>query len=433
MKQRVIYVMTHDSIGLGEDGPTHQPVEHLPSLRLIPNMTCGARAIRRDRRWRGPTRSSAATARRAWCSRARALPRAAANGRADRGHRGAAVTCCKDCEGTPEAILIATGSEVALAVEAAQAAATERSPRARRVDAVAPACSTRRTQRYREAVLPRAVDVRVAVEAGATETWWRYVGLARRRGRHRPHSATPAPPRICSSISASPRRTSCAAVRSCCSDPYEVTSNAHQSRHQRLRPHRPQHPARAVRERTGSKEIQIVALNDLGDAQTNAHLTRYDTVHGKFPGEVQVEGDSMVVNGDRIKVLAERDPAKLPWGQLGVDVVLECTGLFTSKEKAGAHLNGGAKKVMISAPGGKDVDATDRLRRQPQHAEGEPHGDLQRVVHDQLPGAAGQGAARQDRHRARPHDDDPLVHQRPGADRRVPQGPAPRALGDAVA
>src|SRR5574339_238918 len=105
-------------------------------------------------------------------------------------------------------------------------------------------------------------------------------------------------------------------------------------------------------------DIQIVAINDLGNAQSNAHLTRYDTAHGKFPGKVQVDGDAMVVNGDRIKVLAVRNPAELPWSQLGVDVVLECTGFFTSKEKASAHLKGGAKKVIISAPGGKDVDAT---------------------------------------------------------------------------
>jgi len=115
---------------------------------------------------------------------------------------------------------------------------------------------------------------------------------------------------------------------------------------------------RALYESGKRKDIEIVALNDLGDAKTNAHLTRYDTVHGKFNGEVVVDGDSLVVNGDRIKVLAERDPAKLPWGQLGVDVVFECTGLFTSKAKAGKHLEGGAKKVLISAPGGADVDAT---------------------------------------------------------------------------
>jgi glyceraldehyde 3-phosphate dehydrogenase len=105
-------------------------------------------------------------------------------------------------------------------------------------------------------------------------------------------------------------------------------------------------------------DIQIVAINDLGDSKTNAHLTKYDTAHGKFPGTVTVDGDYMVVNGDRIRVLANRNPAELPWGELGVDVVLECTGFFTSKDKASAHLKGGAKKVIISAPGGKDVDAT---------------------------------------------------------------------------
>jgi len=115
---------------------------------------------------------------------------------------------------------------------------------------------------------------------------------------------------------------------------------------------------RALYEAKRTHELAIVAINDLGDANTNAHLTRYDTAHGRFPGEVRVEGDSMVVNGDRIRVLAQRDPAKLPWGELGVEMVLECTGLFTSKAKAGAHLSGGARKVVISAPGEKDVDAT---------------------------------------------------------------------------
>ena len=115
---------------------------------------------------------------------------------------------------------------------------------------------------------------------------------------------------------------------------------------------------RALYESGRTGEIQIVAINDLGDANTNAHLTRYDTAHGRFNGQVSVEGDSMIVNGDRIRVLAQRDPAKLPWGGLGVDIVFECTGLFTSKAKASAHLAGGARKVLISAPGGDDVDAT---------------------------------------------------------------------------
>ncbi|HQU51068.1 MAG TPA: type I glyceraldehyde-3-phosphate dehydrogenase, partial [Casimicrobiaceae bacterium] len=105
-------------------------------------------------------------------------------------------------------------------------------------------------------------------------------------------------------------------------------------------------------------DLAIVAINDLGSPETNAHLTRHDTAHGRFPGKVAVDGDAMVVDGDRIRVFAQRDPAQLPWASLGVDVVLESTGFFTSKEKASAHLRGGAKKVIISAPGGKDVDAT---------------------------------------------------------------------------
>ncbi|MCP4406797.1 MAG: type I glyceraldehyde-3-phosphate dehydrogenase [Gammaproteobacteria bacterium] len=115
---------------------------------------------------------------------------------------------------------------------------------------------------------------------------------------------------------------------------------------------------RALYEAGRTDEIQIVAVNDLGDANTNAHLTRYDTAQGKFNGTVEVDGDAMIVNGDKIRVVAERDPSRLPWQELDVDVVMECTGLFRTKEKTTPHLNAGAKKVIISAPGGKDVDAT---------------------------------------------------------------------------
>jgi len=115
---------------------------------------------------------------------------------------------------------------------------------------------------------------------------------------------------------------------------------------------------RAIHELGRTDEFDVVAINDLGDAETNAHLTQYDTAHGKFPGEVKVEGDFLVINGDRLKVLAERDPAKLPWKKLGVDVVLECTGFFKTAETAGKHIQAGAKKVIISAPGGPDIDAT---------------------------------------------------------------------------
>ncbi len=115
---------------------------------------------------------------------------------------------------------------------------------------------------------------------------------------------------------------------------------------------------RAHYEEGKKHDLKFVAINDLGDAKTNAHLLKHDTAHGPFKGTVEVDADSLVVNGDRIKVVAERDPAKLPWKALGVDVVLECTGLFTSKAKAGAHIAAGAKKVIISAPGDKDVDRT---------------------------------------------------------------------------
>ncbi len=115
---------------------------------------------------------------------------------------------------------------------------------------------------------------------------------------------------------------------------------------------------RAIHEYGRKDEFDVVALNDLGDANTNAHLTRYDTAHGPFQGSVEVDGGDIIVNGDRIKVFAERDPGKLPWADLGVDVVYECTGLFRTKEAAGKHIEGGAKKVIISAPGGADVDNT---------------------------------------------------------------------------
>ena len=115
---------------------------------------------------------------------------------------------------------------------------------------------------------------------------------------------------------------------------------------------------RAMFESGQQDQFEVVAVNDLGDAATIAHLLQYDTAHGRFGETVTVEGDAFLVGSRRVQVFAERDPAQLPWGDLDVDVVMECTGFFTSKEKASAHLAGGAKKVIISAPGGSDVDAT---------------------------------------------------------------------------
>jgi glyceraldehyde 3-phosphate dehydrogenase len=101
----------------------------------------------------------------------------------------------------------------------------------------------------------------------------------------------------------------------------------------------------------GRTDIEVVGINDLGPAATNAHLLKFDSVHGRFPAVVAVEGESIVVNGKAIRVTAQRDPAALPWGELGVDIALECTGLFTARDKAAAHLAAGAKRVLISAPG----------------------------------------------------------------------------------
>jgi len=106
---------------------------------------------------------------------------------------------------------------------------------------------------------------------------------------------------------------------------------------------------RAIYE-SGRKDIEVVAINDLGPVETNAHLLRFDSVHGRFPHEVKVEGDSIVIGNNKIKVTAERDPTKLPWTDLGIDIALECTGIFTAKDKASAHLTAGAKRVLVSAP-----------------------------------------------------------------------------------
>ena len=115
---------------------------------------------------------------------------------------------------------------------------------------------------------------------------------------------------------------------------------------------------RALYESDKREKIQLVAINDLGDLDTNVHLTKYDSVHGRFPGDVSSDGKDLIINGDKIRVCAERNPENLPWGELDVDVVLECTGLFASREKVAPQLKAGAKKILISAPAGTDVDAT---------------------------------------------------------------------------
>lgn len=107
----------------------------------------------------------------------------------------------------------------------------------------------------------------------------------------------------------------------------------------------------------GRNDIEFVAINDLGDVKTNAHLLKYDSVHGTFPGQISADDKSITVNGHKVEVMAQRDPTKLPWKDLGIDVVFECTGIFTDKDKAQVHIDAGAPKVLVSAPS-KGADQT---------------------------------------------------------------------------
>ncbi len=176
-------------------------------------------------------------------------------------------------------------------------------------------------------------------------------------------------------------------------------------------------------------DIEIVALNDLGDAKTMAHLLKYDSNLGPFEGDVKLGDGVLHAAGEDVKMLSERDPAALPWGDLGVDVVVESTGIFTDREGAQKHLDAGAKKVVISAPA-KDPDYHRRPRRQRRRVRRRrpPH-RLERVLHDELRRPAREGAPRARRDRERLHDDDPRVHERPGDPRLPAQGPAPRTGG----
>ena len=179
-------------------------------------------------------------------------------------------------------------------------------------------------------------------------------------------------------------------------------------------------------------EIDIVAVNDLTDAETLAHLLKYDSILGNLKADISATGDRITVDGDEFQVLAQKDPAQLPWKDLGVDVVFEATGLFTKRDDAAKHLAAGAKNVIITAPAkSPDVTVVMGVNHDDVRPGEAPH-HLERVVHDELPGAGRQGAARDVRHREGLDDDDPLLHERPAAARPAAQGSAPRARGGAV-
>ena len=373
MKERVIYVLTHDSIGLGGDGPTHQSIEHAAALRLIPNLDvwrpcdtletlarlglcrraphgaqrlaagapghalCAQTGVRREaaRRHAGHDRQRRLRSGRA----GRRGPARQAGRGADR-HRLRGAACAGGAddagrggrrEGGGAGRLDAVDQRLRPAGRGLQAQRAARGHPAHR----------HRDGRHRllvEVRLRRRRRHRPLWRVGARRRGDRVLRLHRRERRR--HGAQ--------SLIHSQRKTS-------------MTINVAINGYGRIG----RNILRAHYEDGKQHDIKIVAINDLGKPETNAHLTRHDTAHGPFPGSVSVDGDSMIVSGtkdgkgsDRIKVLAQRNPAELPWKDLGVDVVLECTGLFTTKEKASAHIKGGAKKVIISAPGGKDVDAT---------------------------------------------------------------------------
>ena len=173
-------------------------------------------------------------------------------------------------------------------------------------------------------------------------------------------------------------------------------------------------------------DVEVVAVNDLVDTSLNALLFKHDSTYGAYPGTVDHTDDALIIDGREIKVLKEKDPAALPWGDLGVDIVLESTGLFTDADKARAHITAGAKKVIISAPAkGEDITIVLGVNEDKYDPAKPPH-HQQRQLHDELPRAGGQGRPRPARHRARPDEHDPQLHERPAHPRRRPQGPAPR-------
>ena len=174
-------------------------------------------------------------------------------------------------------------------------------------------------------------------------------------------------------------------------------------------------------------DLEIVAVNDLTDNKTLAHLLKYDSVGGPLAEDVSYDGDSITVGGHTFKVFEERDPANLPWGELGVDIVIESTGRFTKAEDAKKHIAGGAKKVLISAPATGD-DATIVMGVNEDDVQPRDRRDhLERVVHDELPRAAREGLQRRVRHRARLHDDRARLHGRPEPAGRPAQRPPPCA------
>ena len=190
----------------------------------------------------------------------------------------------------------------------------------------------------------------------------------------------------------------------------------------------------AFRAMVNDPDIEVVAVNDLGDIPTMAHLLKYDSIHGRAFENVEVTEDGFVADGHAVKVLSEREPANLPWGELGVDVVVESTGFFTDGTKAKAHLDAGAKKVVISAPAkNDDVTIVMGVNEDAYNKRHDAPHRLERLLHDELPRPPRQGSRRTTSASSRGiHDHDPLLHERPARSSTLPHKDLRRARAAAM-
>ncbi len=376
MKIRSIFVYTHDSIGLGEDGPTHQPVEQTATLRLIPNMSvwrpcdavesavCWKVAIERRT---GPSmpdllapepdapeaRRRAARRHPPWRLRAVRSRRRQARRRSSSPPAPKSAWPWRRRSCSP--------------------------PRARRCAWCRCRRPTRSTPRMRptaRAVLPKGVK-RVAVEAGVTDGWYKYVGLdGKVVGLDRFGESAPAGALFKEfgftgeNVVEGGGRDSVINLARPCGGSSEFSNltfwrfgHGNQSRYQRFRPHRPYGVPRGREGLQGHRDRR--ASTTCSNPDYLAYMLKYDSVHGRFNGDIKVEGNNLIVNGKKIRLTAEKDPANLKWSEVGADIVIECTGFFLTKETCQKHINAGAKKVVQSRPvQGRHPDV--RVRREPQ-------------------------------------------------------------------
>ena len=339
-----------------------------------------------------------------------ALPLLRQRARRPRTARRSGAYVLAEADGARHVTLLATGSEVSLAMAAREALAKD-GIRAAVVSMPCWELFERRPAEYRDAVLGTAP--RVAVEAAVHFGWERWLGPRGAFIGMQGFGASAPGEALFPHFGITARKGCGGGPLAPIDRPRALGGRDHGGTgcDQRVWPHRPAGVARGLWSSQHS-EIEVVGINDLGPVETNAHLLRYDSVHGRFAGEVTTGENWMDVGRGKIRVTAERDPAKLPWRELGVDVALECTGIFTKREAAAKHLEAGAKSVIVSAPAdGADMTVVMGVNQEELKPEHQVISNA--LVHDQLPGAGRLCAASGRRDRARLHDDDPFLYRRP--------------------